>query len=338
MTDKIKTFYLSHFSKSPQRKALFLALVFAVAAILLVDALFIVTKFSPEAFNVLFASPRRYSDAAEAASERSNFFAVLILTMISAMAVFGALPLLLQRSMKRDDVERNDEVQKALREFAQLQAQSGRRSAKELETQKAEVEALKAKLLDQYAAQPDEQKIFQGFQRRMDFERDRIRNTARSNLIFGLAFSIAALLILGFPLLVDIQSAVTTGDKEIYLSVVQRTLPRVSLGVLVQIVGFFFLRLYVTNEMDLKHTKNEVTNFEAWMIAVALAKRSDNDVARTLVLRRMIETERNFILRKGDRTISIENDSKYNDVLHAIEAIGKKLAEVNARSAESAAS
>jgi hypothetical protein len=175
-------------------------------------------------------------------------------------------------------------------------------------------------LTETRAALTDDQKIFAQFMTRMNQERDRIRGTSYANLLFGLSFSIVALATLGYPLIANGTFVQNGGGLEFYFYLVQRFLPRISVGILIQIVGFFFLRLYVANEADLKHTKNEITNFEAWMIAVLAAKGAELSL-REKVLERMISTERNFILNKGQKTASSDLDAKYNDMLELMKAV-----------------
>lgn len=171
----------------------------------------------------------------------------------------------------------------------------------------------------------EELRIFDRFRERMRDERDRIRSSSRANLLFGLAFSIIALIILGYPLFGDIVSSGKLTATDFYSYFTQRAIPRLSVGFLIQVVGFFFLRLYVTNEMDIKHTKNESTNFDAWMIAVVVGQRDGWEKARPDVLKRLSTTERNFVLKKGEKSVGIENDAQYNDITASLQEILQRL-------------
>ncbi|MGD0191592.1 MAG: hypothetical protein ABSD74_12695 [Rhizomicrobium sp.] len=160
------------------------------------------------------------------------------------------------------------------------------------------------------------EKIFQTFLRRMDREKNRLRGASIVNLLLGLFFSTLALYLIGQLVLSppDLSPGNSSALPNSWLFLSQRLLPRISLGLLIQLVGFFFLRLYVANELDLKHTKNELTNFDAWMIGVLLAKDSADSASLRAVIERMCSVERNFVLRKGERTVGVEGDIKYNDL------------------------
>lgn len=64
-------------------------------------------------------------------------------------------------------------------------------------------------------------------------------------------------------------------------------------GVAISFVGFFFLRLYVANELDLKHNKDAPSKKE--------------------IMKSLAQTERNFVLKKNERSASTELLSEYND-------------------------
>ena len=101
-------------------------------------------------------------------------------------------------------------------------------------------------------------------------------------------------------------------------------LPRISIVLLLQFVGFLFLRLYISNELDLKHNKNKITNVEAKIMAYAMSKEFGSDLVK-LVVDKMSSTERNFIIKSGEKTIAIENDSQYNDLRNLIEKLADKI-------------
>ena len=88
---------------------------------------------------------------------------------------------------------------------------------------------------------------------------------------------------------------------------------RISLVVLVQFVGFFFLRLYVGNELDIKQNKNEITNLELKAIACYLSeKNKSNNVGS--IIESLVREERNFVLKGGDKSVSHESKHEFNDL------------------------
>jgi predicted nucleotidyltransferase len=92
-----------------------------------------------------------------------------------------------------------------------------------------------------------------------------------------------------------------------------------------QFVGFFFLRLYVANELDLKHNKNEMTNIEMKMIGLQVARVLRDASSKKEIVKVFAHTERNFVLKKGERTISSEELSEYNDLKSVLEGLISKI-------------
>jgi len=117
--------------------------------------------------------------------------------------------------------------------------------------------------------------------RRMTDEIARVQRNAFLNLSIGILFSLVA--------------------------------PRFSVGVLVQLIDFFFLRLYVSSEREIHYIRNEITNIESRMIAYHIAAVGKDQTALRDVTKQLVRTERNFRLRKGEHSL-YEVDTSYNDV------------------------
>ncbi len=156
---------------------------------------------------------------------------------------------------------------------------------------------------------------FSRTRRRMALETDRIQRNSLLNLVIGILFSGIALGILGYPLF-------TTSEAKVdgWIGLIEKFAPRISVGVLVQLIGFFFLRLYVTGEREVNYIRNELTNWEArsasYFTSIAL---KDNAALRD-TLRQLIRTERNFLLKKGERSL-YDTDITYNDLNHLVSEI-----------------
>ena len=145
--------------------------------------------------------------------------------------------------------------------------------------------------------------------RRMTDEIARVQRNAFLNLSIGILFSLVALGILGYPLVVNNESGVPLG----WLGFAEHFAPRFSVGVLVQLIGFFFLRLYVSSEREIHYIRNEITNIESRMIAYHIAAVGKDQTALRDVTKQLVRTERNFRLRKGEHSL-YEVDTSYNDV------------------------
>lgn len=151
--------------------------------------------------------------------------------------------------------------------------------------------------------------LFNAFMKRMNEERDRLRSNSRANLIWGIIFAGIALGILGYPLVVEYSY-----EAKSTLSLFSHFLPRTSLGVLLAVISFFFLRIYAAIEQDLKHNKNEITNIEARIMALSVSMAAKDSQSLREVVKSFAMTERNFILKKNEHTVASEVDNKYNDM------------------------
>jgi hypothetical protein len=164
--------------------------------------------------------------------------------------------------------------------------------------------------------------LFQAARQRLISESLRIDKISSRNLYFGIVFSGFALAFLAWPLVAQTIYP-TVHNEDISRWIAQSYLPRIAVGLLLQFVGFFFLRLYVANENDLKHNRNELTNIEAKMMALQLSKTADA-ASRKDVIKTLLKTERNFTLRKNERTIS-SDVTEYNDLKALLERLVSKL-------------
>jgi hypothetical protein len=150
---------------------------------------------------------------------------------------------------------------------------------------------------------------------RMNAEIERVKRSSYLNLAIGILFSIIALGILGYPL-----SSSHPAESKSFLELFERFAPRFSVGILIQIIGFFFLRLYVAGENEVHYIRNELTNLESRLIAYQVAAMSKDMIAMGYILKQFVRTERNFILKKNERTL-YGVDEKYNDIREVLKDI-----------------
>lgn len=83
---------------------------------------------------------------------------------------------------------------------------------------------------------------------------------------------------------------------------------RVVLVLLIQLFSFFFLRLYKSTLLEIKYFQNELTTmgFRFLCLEVAIEKLPDSKL-QNLLLEAFV-SERNFILDKGQSTVSLERE------------------------------
>ncbi len=93
-----------------------------------------------------------------------------------------------------------------------------------------------------------------------------------------------------------------------------------------QVIGFFFLRLYVNGEREVHYLRNELTNWEARLIAFFAALGTKDNKAMHKNIVELSRLERNFKLKKGERSL-YETDETYNDmrrlIVDALNAMGQ---------------
>ncbi len=268
---------------------------------------------------------------------RLSSFIALIAVAVSLVALFyaGVRPILRgsdwykARLTDKEPVYR-DELSDIRKLISRLQSSS----ADEVISRKLTeaVKNIKNELQDEIKSNldiSDPAKLFTAARQRLLNEAIRIDSISRRNLIFGILFSAFALGFLAWPLVaqtlfVNLQPS-SSPDGDVFRWVAQSYLPRFAVGLLLQFVGFFFLRLYVANELDLKHNKNEITNIELKMLALQVANNEKDSASKKTVIKSLAETERNFILRKNEKTVSGDFNAEYNDMKSLLEKALEKV-------------
>lgn len=171
--------------------------------------------------------------------------------------------------------------------------------------------------LEEQCAEETARGVFEKMGKRLSYERTRLSGNSRTNLLIGIFASLLALGVLGLPLVNPelLAGAETIADTSFW----RQYATRLPVGLLLQFVSFFFLRLYVACEMDIKSNKNEMTNIEAKYLAFMMSAKLG--VGEAEVVSSLASTERNFVLKRGERTISVENDSRYNDLKETVDKL-----------------
>jgi hypothetical protein len=89
--------------------------------------------------------------------------------------------------------------------------------------------------------------------------------------------------------------------------------PRLSLVLIVEIIGFFFLKLFRAALDEVRLTQNEITNVEMKLISANLAI-SESRVDLPKVIHELATTERNMVIKKGQTTIELEKAKRVREV------------------------
>lgn len=140
---------------------------------------------------------------------------------------------------------------------------------------------------------------------RLESEIDRLNRRGGVNLAIGTTIALTGILSLAYFL----YSAPGIVDG---LDFFIHHLPKLSFVIVVELFAYFFLRLYKNGFDEIKYFQNEITNIEMKVMSLKYAQEfKSEDMIKELAMH-LMKTERNFILEKGQTTVSIEKDKLQN--------------------------
>ncbi|EKN4745494.1 hypothetical protein [Yersinia aldovae] len=97
----------------------------------------------------------------------------------------------------------------------------------------------------------------------------------------------------------------TQGDV-VYISL--NFIPRLSIVFLIEIFAYFFLKLYKSSLDEIKYFQNEITNIESKYLAIKILNDNSSPDVFLSVVGNLMNTERNYILQKGQSTVPLERE------------------------------
>jgi hypothetical protein len=184
------------------------------------------------------------------------------------------------------------------------------------------VMAYHRKLMEDTQAVAKGSRIAQHFGRMSDRLGSEVEAQARRgnvNLMLGILMTAIGLAILGWS--VYYAPGGKLEDLLAYFA------PRLTLGILIQVFSYFFLRLYKQSLSEIKYFQNEITNIESQQLAILLAQSSSDTALPTRIVEALMKTERNFLMNKDQTTIELERErieqSKVSELLQAVKAYAK---------------
>jgi hypothetical protein len=136
---------------------------------------------------------------------------------------------------------------------------------------------------------------------RLQEEINSLNRRGNINLFIGMLLSLSGLIYLGFTVFFSY-------DYTKYEILFSHLIPRAFFAIFIQIFSFFFLNLYKKGLEDIKYYQNEITNLEAKYLALDIAKQTNNFKLISNALNYLLNTERNFILKKDETTIDLEKN------------------------------
>lgn len=136
---------------------------------------------------------------------------------------------------------------------------------------------------------------------RLESEIDRLNRRGGFNIGIGTTIAVIGIGFLAF----FVYSAPVALDGFDFLV---HLLPKLSFVLVVELFAYFFLSLYKNGFEEIKYFQNEITNIDMKVMSLKYSQGLKNeDMTKELALH-LMKTERNFILEKGQTTVSIEKD------------------------------
>jgi hypothetical protein len=126
---------------------------------------------------------------------------------------------------------------------------------------------------------------------------------ANLNLVMGSSITILGLVVLGYFVFFAIHpTPAEITETAIYFTT------RLTLVVFIEVFAYFFLRLYRYSIFEIKYFQNEITNARFKIIALEICSREGTKTTLDKLCLELAKTERNFVLKKGETTISLRRD------------------------------
>ncbi len=142
--------------------------------------------------------------------------------------------------------------------------------------------------------------VFQSAVQRLATEIAALSRRSNLNLVIGIIWTAVGLGVLTFVVFSTIDLPRDLATLLTYY------VPRISLVIFIEIFAYFFLKLYKQNLSEIKYFQNELTNIEAWYTSLQMALADDDPTVRGKITQTLAETERNFVLEKGQSTVDLE--------------------------------
>lgn len=250
--------------------------------------------------------------------ELINSFQPIITTSLILFALVYIFPRFSRYINQSKNQELNEDFLKKFQEYERKLSELNQKNSIESLTQitakekeellKTLTEQLESKTSEEYLLKLEnkiklkliEDSISSSFSR-IKNEISSLGNRGTINLFIGITLNIGGI----FYLIFTMSSTFTNIE---IVAVISHLTPRILMVVFVEIFSFFFLNLYKKSLDEIKYFQNEMTNLEAKYLALALAKQSGNFKLLSSIVENLMNTERNFVLKKDETTIELEKN------------------------------
>ena len=140
---------------------------------------------------------------------------------------------------------------------------------------------------------------FLASEERIKIEIKNLKRRATINLSLGVSLSIAALLVFFFLVYNE-------KPDEDYQKIFLHFAPRVGLVVFVELLAYFFLKLYKSTLTSVQYYHNELTNIETRKIAAIVAIKHCKEDKIWQTVEYLLKVERNVLVKDKETTIQME--------------------------------
>lgn len=140
---------------------------------------------------------------------------------------------------------------------------------------------------------------FLASEERIKEEIHNLKNRATLNLVLGVTISCAAFLVFFFLVYNE-------KPEYDYRKVFMHFIPRVGLVVFIELLAYFFLRLYKTSLSSIQYYHNELTNIETRKIAAIVAIKHCGEDKIWEAVEQLLRVERNVLIKDKETTIQME--------------------------------
>lgn len=140
---------------------------------------------------------------------------------------------------------------------------------------------------------------FLASEERIKEEIHNLKNRATLNLVLGVTISCAAFLVFFFLVYNE-------KPEYDYRKVFMHFIPRVGLVVFIELLAYFFLRLYKTSLSSIQYYHNELTNIETRKIAAIVAIKHCGEDKIWQAVEQLLRVERNVLIKDKETTIQME--------------------------------
>jgi hypothetical protein len=170
-----------------------------------------------------------------------------------------------------------------------------------------EIEEMKFKFISQLEHDLKFSSVFEdlvALEKKSRSQIERLISNSTLNLIIGIITSIIAICILGYSIFKD-------NDLKNTFELLNYYIPRITTVLFVEILSFFFLKLYRRNLEEIKYYQNEITNLNYKMSSLKVSLSIKNSKITEDIIQQLCRTERNKEFLEIDKISSVEVNKSY---------------------------